>query len=297
MTRSKHAFTLVELLVVIGIIALLISILLPSLSRARQHAVLVADLSNMRQVGQALMLYANENKGYLPHGRVKDGDTFNWHYVVTEVLGQADPNNPRKRAKILYSTGITPQPCVEPYYWWPAWTWNAYDERASYVCNPRIMAQAHDIDTANGVNRPAVRRSFADVKDPGSKLLIWDGGLVSWNNMSVPFMSPWYLDGWRWFWGHQFCDPVPPANWWDASRLDQVIGLGENSANDLPTMRTQTNVDFGGGYASTDRQPFWNGMRFRHMDNTTGAFLYLDGHAEARKLGEVLAREVCVNFK
>lgn len=65
MSRKLKAFTLVELLVVIGIIALLISILLPALGRAREAANTVKCLSNLRQVGMASMLFANEHKGWM----------------------------------------------------------------------------------------------------------------------------------------------------------------------------------------------------------------------------------------
>ena len=77
--RKSHAFTLIELLVVIAILSILAALLLPAIQSAKEKGRQATCISNMRNLTNAFMMYANESEGHLPTtGRTGSSPYFEW---------------------------------------------------------------------------------------------------------------------------------------------------------------------------------------------------------------------------
>jgi type II secretory pathway pseudopilin PulG len=179
--RSKpaSAFSIVELIVVIGIIAILVALLMPALQRARVQARAVACRSNMRQIGQAMLIYANDNGGWLfppDHGLDVPLDQ-RWFLMVLKPPPPADP------------TSLDPRDWTPPIMLCPA---DDQEPREfhSYILNHHLV-EHHVLYSS----RPPANLTASDVVVMGEKLTLATnyyvetkaGGATTYHDQVDPF--------------------------------------------------------------------------------------------------------------
>jgi prepilin-type N-terminal cleavage/methylation domain-containing protein len=153
MRRLTRAFTLIELLVVIAIIAILAAILFPVFARAREKARQISCVSNLRQLGTAVSLYAQDYDEYLPNNYSGKRDTNLWSDLSGS--GLLDPY--LKNKKIWFCPSDTPPTYKNQTYDYSYCLYNNTADINKHVYPARM--ESH---------------SLAEAQFPAQKVLFWE---------------------------------------------------------------------------------------------------------------------------
>lgn len=294
-------FTLVELLVVIGIIALLISILLPALSRAKESGNQIKCMANLRTIGEAIFMYAGDNKGVLPIGQAATGsvigpagltytaDTVDWTTLVAFELNknagmfftdaQAGKFNLQTRSFFICPTA--PQSEVGDHI------------LSDYSSHPRLMPNLATTDASTTFTPPFITGylspyKLAHIKHSTDIMLIFDSSV--WNEAGNGFWT-----------AHDVCNGL------DNGSLNSLRAMTDNYTSALVQGGTPVSLASGNGtgyapkYFNTDTNQNLSNIRFRHAANKKANGLMCDGHVQAftcnalTQTSDLLQRNISVN--
>jgi prepilin-type processing-associated H-X9-DG protein len=281
----------VELLVVIGIIALLISILLPSLGKARDSANKVKCEATLHSLGQGIYIYTAVNKGTLPMGVFWDGtsnDTAtDWVLLVQATLMKGAPAD--YTGFLKYSAYADLQArrmfmCSEA----PDVSFSSAQATASFlvtncVCysaNPAVLGgQIYSVGPDDSSQGPGITRPMrlSTSRHPSDTAMLFDASVY-------PF-SPGTFQ--------QYADN-PDAVWLDNGGFTKYAGLSAASYTRLnPASNLGNSVDMtplSNSTADCNKDNAGNAfnIRFRHMKNTVSNVLFIDGHVQSFTLNPML---------
>ena len=252
--RLRKGFTLVELLVVIGIIAVLVGLLLPALSKARQQAATAQCLSNLRSIGHGILMYATENDGFLVPG-----------WIANDAGTGAGLDS---YATLLVGLKYLPAPRMDQAF------------------------GADDANTEESVFRCPAGLDFKHELPGDWPASPTDGiGAHAWRRQSVTGAGGWtktgvIVDSW---YGINMLNNAQPAN--QQKLLFPFRKLKRNAAGGIDGELSKL-VKFKNAAQLTimyDGLRYFEGdvnrVNFRHNSKRTANFLFADGHCESLNIG------------
>jgi prepilin-type N-terminal cleavage/methylation domain-containing protein/prepilin-type processing-associated H-X9-DG protein len=288
--QKQHGFTLVELLVVIGIIALLISILLPALGKARANANRAKCLSNLHQIGLAIEIYTTGTRdGSLPYGYWNGSEPLDpnnysntnlagdWTLLLAHALNSKQPVDYADYSASLQADEMSTLGGRGIFICPDARDVSASSLYESYSAHPRLMPSLTGADnyanTISGGTNYLIPYKIAHIKRSSEIILIFDGSCESGSN-AVANSGAWSAN------------VVGGAL--DASRMGYDTYLTDNYS--LPGVPAESYMNGGNPASLTppsgqladlnkDSTGNWGNIRFRHNNNTQANALFVDGHA------------------
>jgi len=286
--QKRGGFTLVELLVVIGIIAVLIGVLLPALSRARQNAMILKCAANERSLGQAMFIYASLNKGSLPTFYYDDGQLRpaiawrSWDQALIDTVLKLNRGNQDANVQETPTWGVFA--CPADIF--------TRDPRQQVYTNTPIRSYAVNqskwgyglSDSGSGVTNGSFKMPYSGGCATPGNVGSFDPRLVKAEKLGKIPAHVWLL-GENWGTTSVYTMQNVPIN--DPANNHAVAGWLENSAMEGSPARfhgrTNPGIQWtgtGNGVGSTSRATA--------NENTGGNYLWADGHVEFVKFSEVV---------